>query len=548
MATPAELTAYRERLLKENERIDQALAKALGTTSNRSVEMQYRALAQQKKNTLKSYLDHTDRLIKAASPKTAAGTSPEAKAQAAADALDPQAKLAENRKKITADLNTSTAPALAAGGSGIVDALKSGSGVPNYTLDSKGNPIGKPYSVTLAVPKSKEELKDPEAIAAEKQRLIDRKDLDKSVGGLFISKTGKPLTSDVVFGGAPLTWDPKTGERTDKTGIIAPGLDEATYKGLWKKYQDSTPQMTPKDRELTKSVEIPADQYEKMLGQFTDIQGPGAVVPRSAIAKDLEARAMVQQPELQNPFAAPADALTLPETSRRAPLVEGGGIQPQAPITAVPTVPRLGGAPALERMTRGMPLNALGIGDQQSFDDRLAESAGATNADILRKQQADQLAYQQAAMKDLGGRQQIHNIAKELGFGVRPDEVAAILSTSPNPLIKDPSQIPSRTGQTFDLELLAKSDPARFAQLMAAKAKNTSMEAGVPSMDAVDANMATAGGVGSLLTDPMARLKAANRVLSPYYSSPSAPLPPSEMFVEGATQPTQSQDFALQYP
>lgn len=432
------------------------------------------------------------------------GTSAATKTQDAVDAQKPAADLAENKRKQFEDFNKSTAAGIGLNGAGFGDAMKAGTGVPNYPTDPKTGQIipgSRPYSVTIMAPKSKEELKDPEALALEKQRLMDRKDLDKSVAGLFISKTGKPLTADVVFGGPALTWDPKTGKRTDKTGIIAPGLDEATYKGMWQKYDQTKPQ-GPVENQPFKSADIPADQYQALMGTMRNIQGGGADAPVSAIDKDLAARARVQQPALQNPFAGRSEGLQLPSTGQRTPLVLGdkpigtfeAGIDPstgrpiglQVPTgqltDRVPIVPTVGATPLLERMTRNVPLNQLtsGVGDEgQILADR--ENAAIWDRDEAARAAERAAAPDLAAAKQLGLRRQAQGIAQDpslavdMGDRVRAASVPAtsvmrMLGESSNPVIASGSNL--AYNRPVDVPALLKYDPATFQRVRESSAES----------------------------------------------------------------------------
>ena len=230
-------------------------------------------------------------------------------------AQETQGKLAKSKEDQLKEFQTEH-PDVAA-------AIKSGSATGNYVPGvaptssvpdaATGQPqtlYSTPSTVTLTVPKTKDELQDKQAMQDEKDRLLARKALDKDIGGMFVSTTGKTPTADSVFGSGGLQFGPDGKVIKNNTGLIFQGSPEAYYAA--QKVYNATEPPPQADRDTMKTVTIPATDYQRAMGRYNQIVGPENAVP-SAVQKEVAARQMLDAP-------APDTNLAVPDMALRGPV------------------------------------------------------------------------------------------------------------------------------------------------------------------------------------------------------------------------------------
>lgn len=516
MARIDDLNAYIEQMNGEKAKIARILGQAAQSTGNRSALMEYQRIAQARNNAIDAHVKHAKDLIKqendnakAATKGTgsSAATTAANKAAAKEDQQEPEAKLAENKEKQLGALNKDSAAALGLGGPGIVDALKTGPGVANYTdgvpsVSSVPNaqtgapqPIySTPSTVTMLVPKKPGEMVDKDALAAEKQRLTDRKQLDKDVNGIFTSTTGKPISAETVFGSGGLKFGPDGKVVDNKTGLIFMGTPESYYEAQ-KRYNET---LKPEGDEKSKfnEVTIPADKYQDLVGKVRDIVGDDTPeAPVSAVDKEIEARKILNSPAPDATIRAP-DGLQLPKVGR-VPLVPG--VNDRGPLD-------------LSRITAGQPLSALPPTDPAAAQANDLQRL----ADIQSQKVWDARTPQGTPVtpaEDYYRRVQNHAIATDpaIGSTVLPAQAEDILNQSTNPMIRGTSYLKAK-GQPLTLDVIQKFDPATAKRLMEASAANTAGESG---------GMLNDIGAGALaltptVADPAFAGKAALSLINPY--------------------------------
>lgn len=556
MATIDDLLAYKQQMLQRKQAVTDALAAALGSSNNRQARLSYQAIATKRSKDLDDLLNETQRRIsvlqKPAPGSAAAAAKPltadqQLKQQNSAAAQENQGKLAKSQGDQLKALNQQTAPVVGLGGPGIVDALKTNPGVANY---APGQPpsstvpsavpgeapttlYSTPGTVTLQVPKTKDEQTDKDAVAAEKDRLLQRKGLDKDVQGMFVSPTGKVPTSDNIFGSGGLTFGPDPKDPTKQvvtgnhTGMMFQGTPEAYYEAL--KTYNATQPPPPSDKDKFNSVTIPADQYEAALGKYNAIVGPENAIP-SAVQKEIGAHQILNQPAPNADIAAPNMDLGGPGSS---------GLR----LNGVPAVPSIGpdrvplasqGGPMdLRKITAGQPVGELNSpGYQEPLADANADtSAQAAQAAADQESQPVWDARQQPAPEDFFRRSQNSSIARELGFKVRPDQAGDILGQSSNPLIAGTGVIKATGGQPISLEDIKQKDYPTYDRLLGAAAANTAPGETDPlASPAVEG----AGRVALGLVDPRADFNLAKWAVEKYGPAAMNMLPqlPSDEYPE----------------
>lgn len=484
MASIDELNAYKQKMAAERANVERFLKQAAQSTGNRAALMEYHRLANVRLANIKAHVDHADKLISEAqkaqkgSAKGNTGMTANAqdKAARADESQEPEAKLAQNKEKQLEALDKSSAQQLGLSGPGIVTALKSGSGVANYTpgVAPSSTVLGKtlyskPATVTLMVPKGKEELADKDALAAEKERLGVRKQIDKDIQGMFMSPAGKPLTAENVFGSGGLKFGPDGKVVENKTGMVFLGSPEAYYKAL-KDFNESTP--GPKeDKEKFKSVTIPADTYEGLLGKVREISPE--TTPQSAVQKEIEAHSILNEPAPDARINAPT-GLQLPNRL---------------------TVPALGANEArgtLRAATAGKPISELtSTPTPDAYAQKLAE------ADAMNQRVWD---ASQAAMPERRDPEALFNRTRDvgiaanprLGYTVRPPQVNAIVNQDER-LAQASAQLQRAGLPPPTLEEIQKKFPEAYAKLAGASRANT------PGEDLGE--YAAQVGLGQLATD-----------------------------------------------
>ncbi len=253
----------------------------------------------------------------------------------------------------------------------VVAAIQGGSATGNYaegqapTSTVNGQTVyAKPSTVTLTIPQTK----DPDAIAAEKQRREDLKDLQGAVAQRFGSFTTKPTTPEVVFGAIP--------KKSDKGGLIGQGFSFPAGYTMedWqhdrKQYEELKQRPdTSKFRQTT----MPAAEFERALGRYNAIVGPenGQVSP---VDKEIYARQLLDPNR-----PAPDSELAVPEMTLRGrgtPGMRIGGMG-AVPLASEGVVPRLnpGEVPSgLRAASAGKSLAVLNAPtDAPSADTRMAD-------------------------------------------------------------------------------------------------------------------------------------------------------------------------------
>ena len=264
-----DLAAERQRV------IDETNAAVLGT-QNKAAAAKYKDIGTRQLQQLDTFKKqatdarsfHQNKLY----AKTPGSAGASDKTQMQIDEQKPQAELAKNRQEQLKAFNANTAESIGANGKGFLDALKGGPGVPNYTLGPDGRPItSMPHSVTMLVPKDRNDAGDRQDLADEKARLLARKGLDTDIAAAFITPTGKPATAEAIFGGGGIKFDPSTGKiLQNKTGFVFTG-DPSSYYDMERRYNES--KKAEKEASRFNEVTVPADQYQTYVKQAGSLMG-----------------------------------------------------------------------------------------------------------------------------------------------------------------------------------------------------------------------------------------------------------------------------------
>ena len=444
------------------------------------------------------------------------------------DEGDIEGKQADNAEKRLKALNDQTAMMMGAGGKGIVDAAKTGTAVPNYTtkprvdpdgnpvLDDNGNPVmdrvsSTPYSVTLQVP-VKTDAEAKQAQADEKARLADRKKLDQDLAGNLLTVTGKPLSSDVIFGpNSPIRFDANGQQVTkDANGkpLNVPGWTgtKQDYDDMQQRYQ----QTMPPDKstlQTTKAITMPVPDYQALVRGVNQVEGPGPQNLKDVVAQDAAAN------EFLNARLAPEDtsgalkprALSATDPYRLAEESLGNNtnmqLQPGAAVPVVSRSNRLVDRPIseLEQFTGGVPLNQLGVSSAEYSVLPQLGKAGTESIAPVAAAAANQFA-QEAANKRARDVANYTSIAQEMGGKVTPDQVESILGPMPDQL--------GITGQPYTLTGIKSRLPDKYVALDDAAYENERQRLG---MDPNAASFGQAGlgvgkgmlGMAELANDPV---------------------------------------------
>lgn len=396
-----------------------------------------------------------------------ASTAAADKTQAAVDAQKPEMELAKSREEQAKQFNAATKDILGAGDKGYLDMLAAGKGVPNYTLGPDGRPLTtRPHSVTMLVPKDKNDLGDKQALQEEKDRILARKELDKSVAGVFFpGPSGKPPTADNVFGSGTITFkdDPNNpGQKVvDKntTSFIYQGTP-AEYARMQAEYEAS--KKLEKEASRFNAVNVPADTYEALNRRGSEALG---VRLPNAVKDDMAARAMVAAPKPVLDIEAPALAMQkyglTPEAPRllpgqtRVPQIGIGDNYDGAPDTAM--VPNAGPG-ALERMSRGVPAY-------------VPEGLRSAPAYVEKPTDMDTFSDQRPAEIERAKAQTLRNIANSDLLAnsagaplLRSSDVAQILPRSNDPRVGT-NQYEELTGLARTPDQIRSWDPSMYTRL-----------------------------------------------------------------------------------
>lgn len=448
-----QLKDYVELIRAHQRDAEQKFRTAQGSTFNPSVrkglQQQYSnhvaLLEKQARDAAKEYDQHRQDLVRSSKPGALD------KAQAAVESDKAAADLAKNKEaQLKASDDMSKAP-IGGSGKSFRELLGYGPGVVNVSTDADGNRIARnPYSVTLVAPKAKDELKDQQALAEDKKRAEDRKELNKDVGAVFTSAlTGKPLSAEAVFGsGRKIEFDAK-GNAKPIPGVLGiPSKEQVS--DFMNRFNATTPVEREAPERMKEAVTMPVEEYQRNLDALRAID-PRAAPAKGAVELDRDAQEFLR--------TAPGESALLDAQSSDLGRQDGLRL-PSGAASRMPVL--LPGASKLEKYSAVADRAGQLTNTPEADEMQAGELAVAARE---RREAQAQRAIAEKQQEEFLKKNQDSSIARELGFTVRPDKVRDVLDKSPVPAIRNRGQMVGVTNDLMTGDQLRNADPFSFEAL-----------------------------------------------------------------------------------